>query len=304
MAPACSPAGESDDFCPQPLITKMLLATAVNTANDLSMVSNSIFLVLDACAKHSKWMRFLSALCCLSLSGCALFGSQTSFQSSADSLSPPTHHVQVVSYGSADNAAEGSGQQHIPDAAMIQGLAALELAIADYPLPGTVQQRWSFRASGIELLAQQGYADQAREQLHELQADVALTSQDYYQRHANQYLQQAQQFAFLSSEQYGRLRAAQLSAYQADYKTAYLDARSLVRELWSADGWVTARSGDTLAKISARPQVYDNANLWPLLKAANKALFYNDQALRSGWRLRYPLHPRLDEIFAAVEGAF
>ena len=124
----------------------------------------------------------------------------------------------------------------------------------------------------------------------------------YFQQHGQAYLEQARQFSFLNSAQAGRLRAAEFAAERGDYAQVYGLSRALVRELWSADAWVTVRPGDTLARIAARPQVYDNANLWPLLRAANKGYFYRRQQPQAGWRLRYPVHPRLDEIFAAVEG--
>lgn len=185
---------------------------------------------------------------------------------------------------------------------MIQRIASLQIHIDDYPLDAAERYRWSFELAAVEMLARHAQGTMAERRLVALEQEVSANTDRYFQHHGAAYLQQAQQFSFLNDEQAGRLRAAEFAAEQGLFQDVYPLARALVRELWAADAWITARSGDTLARIAARPQVYDNANLWPLIRAANKGYFYRQNQPQAGWRLRYPLHPRLDEIFAAVEG--
>ncbi len=236
--------------------------------------------------QHSKWFpRAALAGGLLGLSACA------GLPSKPLAITPAEAPVQVVSTEIAP-----------PSPALIRGLAEVELAIADFPLRGYQHMAWQRRVLVIEDLLAQGYASQAQERLAALRGEIGTQAGAYYRTQALRYQRQAKQFARLNSAQYDRLRALDFAVHQADFKSAYFQGRALVRELWAAHAWVTVRRGDTLAVIAGRRDVYDNSRLWPLLKAANKGLLFRDPPLQPGWRLRYPLHPRLDEIFAAVEG--
>lgn len=241
--------------------------------------------------KHSKCMpRLVLVLLPMFLSACALMPAPTP----QPVVEAPVQAVQVVAL-----------EQHKAGAAfmpvsMIRRIAALQLRIDDYPIADT---GWRFELAAVELLAQHANLASAQQRLALLEQQVVNETARYFQHHADAYLQQARQFSFLNSRQAGRLREAEFAAQRGEHAQAYRVSRSLVRELWSADAWLTVRAGDTLPRIAARRDVYDNYRLWPLLRAANKGYFYRQSQLQVGWRLRYPLHPRLDEIFAAVEGA-
>ena len=238
--------------------------------------------------QHNKWFhRAVLVVGLLGLSACA------GLPSKPLAMTPQEPPVQVVSTKLAP-----------PSPALIRGLAEVELEIADFPLRGPQHMNWQRRVLGIEDLIAQGYATQAHERLARLRKEISAQVGGYYRTQAMRYQRQAKQFARLSSEQYDRLRALDFAVHQADFKAAYFQGRTLVRELWAAHAWVTVRRGDTLAAIAARRDVYDNPRLWPLLKSANKGLLFRDPPLQPGWRLRYPLHPRLDEIFAAVDGLY
>lgn len=182
-------------------------------------------------------------------------------------------------------------------------MAALQLRIEDFPLAGGDRRRWQFELAAVEDLIRRGKLDRARPRLAQLDVEVRQASRKYFQQHGQAYLQRARQFAYLNDSQAQRLRAVEVAAQQGHEQQVYQQARSLVRQLWSATGWVTVERGDSLTRIAARPQVYDNGRLWPLLKSANKGYFYRSNQPQAGWRLRYPRHPTLDEVFAAVEDA-
>lgn len=243
--------------------------------------------------KHSKDLLRLAQLgAVLLLQACAVF--QASSPSAV--LEAPTQHVQVVAIGFDES------PRALLSAEMVRRIASLQLQIEDYPLSLNHAANWRSQLAAVEMLAGQGYADLAKQRLDQLAQQVSRQTQRYFQHHAQIYLQQAGQFAFLNSDQASRLRAAQLAAERGQDAQVYRIAKALVRELWSASNWATVRQGDTLARVAARPEVYDNPRLWPLLKQANRGYFYRSNQARAGWRLRYPVHPRLDEIFAAVEG--
>lgn len=238
--------------------------------------------------QHSKWFPRAALLVgMLGLSACA------GLPSKPLANAPAAEPVRVV-----------SAQHAPPNPRLIRGLADIELEVADFPVRGPRHMTWQRRLLNIESLAAQGYADQAQSRLQALRQEVSTETTTYYRTQALRYQQQAKQFARLSSAQYDRQRALDVAVHKGDFKAAYFEGRALVRALWSAQAWVTVRSGDTLASIAARREVYDNPNLWPLLKNANKGLLFRNPPLQPGWRLRYPLHPRLDEIFAAVEGLY
>ena len=190
----------------------------------------------------------------------------------------------------------------MPSPALIQRLASLDVAIAQYPLP-VRRQGWQRQLNRIETLAQEGLVAQAESESRDLQQEVREQSRRYYRQQAQRYIGGAEQFALLRRPQQDQLRAMQFAFERGEYRRAYLGGRALYRELWSAQGWVTVEAGDTLASIAGRRDVFDNPNLWPLLQQANKGLIRDPRRIRIGWRLRYPKHPRLDEIFAAVETA-
>ncbi len=250
--------------------------------------------------KHNKSHHFgwlLIPLGALLLSGCVGFGERGKADPQrADELrAPAPEKVAVVPLAGAE--------QDLPSAELMRTLAALQLAVADYPVAGIARQRWRWRAEEAERLARQGALRQAEQAAAELQAEVEQASQQYFHLQARRYLLQARQFALLGRPQRERLRAVELSYHRQDYRVAYHGGRALVRELWSAWRWVTVRPGDTLSAIAARPDIYDNPALWPLLQQANKGLVRDPRRLVSGWRLGYSVYPRLDEIFAAVQRA-
>ncbi len=241
---------------------------------------SSIVLAID---KHNK-SRLAAGLAVLLLGGCA--GHRP--------VAPPLPQVQVV---------EARAEAGLPGPELIQGLAAAQLLITDYPVPGHRREGWRYRLRRAEALAGQGLGEMALEQLRDLQAEVSAATRDYVYQQALRYLGKLEQFALLRGPQRDRLRAVQFAAARQDWPSAYTLGRALYRELWSAQGWVTVRPGDTLAAIAARPEVFDNPNLWPLLQQANKGLVRDPRRLKAGWRLRYPVHPQLDEIFQAVKQA-
>lgn len=254
-----------------------------------------MYLAQTQTRKDSNCLRWgVILLSIVLMPGCALWTQNAKPETSA--LAAPQQDVQVVPIGSIDS----SGLAPVPPE-LVSQLARVNVLLADYPLPGLQPMHWQYQWASADTLLQKGFFDTARRHLDALEAEIASHSHRYFKFHGTRYLEQARQYAFLSDMQNDRLRALEFAVETGAYGDAYHDGRKLVQELWSADKWVTAKTGDTLARISARKQVYDNYRLWPFLKAANPGYFYRSKAVQAGWRLRYPVHPRLDEIFSVLE---
>ena len=235
--------------------------------------------------KHSKWRRcrrLAGLLAPVILAGCAV-------QPAA-----PPEAVRVVSVEAAPV---------LPGPELIRALAATRTALADYPVPDARHRAWKRELVQLEGALAQGERSLTLRRARALREEVEAGTQAYFRLHAGRYLSQARQYAMLDSGQYDRLRSAEFSWHRAEYGAAYRQARGLVRELFSAVRWLEVAAGDSLISLSARPDVYDNGLLWPLLWRANKGLVRRPTALTIGWRLRLPVHPQLDEIFAAARFA-
>ena len=65
----------------------------------------------------------------------------------------------------------------------------------------------------------------------------------------------------------------------------------------------TVQRGDTLWTIAAKPSVYGNAFLWPLIWRANLDLIKDPAVLRAGLDLDIRTNPSVDEVYSAVQEA-
>ena len=52
--------------------------------------------------------------------------------------------------------------------------------------------------------------------------------------------------------------------------------------------------------IAARPEIYDNGFLWPLIYRANSDRLSSPSALRTGMDLDIPKHPTVDATYEAL----
>lgn len=132
----------------------------------------------------------------------------------------------------------------------------------------------------------------------ERQARVVAAHQ--FRRRGIDMLRDAKGFAQLDDDEAGRLRAAELSLARGEDARGYDLLRPLVFHLHTATHHHVVQAGETLWSIAARPEVYDNELLWPLLFGDNRGLIRVPETLRQGWRLRVRKHPRLDAVFDAV----
>ena len=116
-------------------------------------------------------------------------------------------------------------------------------------------------------------------------------------------LAKARQRTGLNDVQLAALRTAELAIVRGQGVRA-LDLIERVETAASiATKLYTVQRGDSLWTIAAKPSVYGNAFLWPLIWRANLDLSKDPAVLRAGMDLDIRTHPSVDEVYSAVQEA-
>lgn len=131
--------------------------------------------------------------------------------------------------------------------------------------------------------------------------DVDLN--EAYGEKAQAALDQASRHTAMSDHQYDLLRAARAQETRGNVYKAYHMAERLNTELARNKQVYRVKKGDTLSQIAAKPQIYANAYMWPLIYKANKSSIANPDHIRVGQRLKILMHPMVDAVYGAVEYA-
>ncbi|MDR3416472.1 MAG: LysM peptidoglycan-binding domain-containing protein, partial [Nevskia sp.] len=116
-------------------------------------------------------------------------------------------------------------------------------------------------------------------------------------------LKLAQERTGLSDAQLAQLNDARARLAAGDAGTALASLQALNAQLRSEARSYTVRDGESLRQIAARPEVYDNARLWPLLWKANKDHIKQPAHLEPGTILTVPAHPTVREVEQAIAHA-
>lgn len=146
-----------------------------------------------------------------------------------------------------------------------------------------------------------GRPDDALLAAAEAEAAAEAAISDHYARQAHIELARAHGFAGLNDVQLVQLRAAEEILVTGNSRLAYGRLRMLNEQLEHRVTTYVVERGDSLWVIAARPDVYDNPRLWPLLWKANLAVIPNPERLRRGQVLRLRPHPTLDEVAQALD---
>jgi nucleoid-associated protein YgaU len=117
--------------------------------------------------------------------------------------------------------------------------------------------------------------------------------------HAHAALEDAENRIGLSDQELQRLDQAKHRLLDGDATPLLL----LDTEFAAATRSYTLQQPETLAQISARPEVYGNAGLWPLILRANPAQSKPPALVPAGTHLDFPAHPTAHEAAAAIEYA-
>jgi hypothetical protein len=118
-------------------------------------------------------------------------------------------------------------------------------------------------------------------------------------QHAPAAIEDAENRIGLSDEELGRLEQAKRRLLAGDAAPLLL----LDSEFAAATRSYTTQQPETLAKVAARPEVYGNVGLWPLILRANPAQSKPPTQVPAGTRLDFPAHPSAREAAAAIDYA-
>lgn len=135
----------------------------------------------------------------------------------------------------------------------------------------------------------------------EARADYAL--QTHFTRKAAAELALIYATTGLDDNELGQLRAAEAALIRGQSSLALSRLQDLRKIARAASRTFTVERGQTLSGIAARPEVYGNSLLWPLIWAANKATVPDPNRLRAGQQLIIRPHPTVDEVVKAIEMA-
>ena len=155
-----------------------------------------------------------------------------------------------------------------------------------------------------EARAASARAEDARAQslANEANTRAKLALDGYYVTASAQELQKLYSVTGLNDEQLGRLREAEVALVRGEGARAHGLLAALNKEL-SSEKKHQVKSGESLWSISARPEVYANGFLWPLIWEANKDTVPNPDQLAKGQTLRIRPNPTVDEVVRAVDYA-
>lgn len=147
------------------------------------------------------------------------------------------------------------------------------------------------RASGSRAIA---LATEARER-----AERAMASQ--YLILAQQELQQAQSLVGLNDTQLGIVRAAEVNLLRGEGRAVYATLKRFNAERTAATRSYGVERNDTLWSIAAKPHIYDNPRLWPLIWHANRDRLPDPKRLKTGQQLQIKPNPTVKEVVEALE---
>jgi hypothetical protein len=152
--------------------------------------------------------------------------------------------------------------------------------------------------------ARQGNSAQVLSLAQQAQARADLAALGgQYTALATAQLQKLYTYTGLSDEQLARVRQAEEALARNDSHAAYEISNRLIDELKNETKQHKVGRGESLWTISARPDIYANPFLWPLIWNANRDTVKNPSALRAGQTLKIKPNPTIDEVVRAVNFA-
>lgn len=161
-------------------------------------------------------------------------------------------------------------------------------------------------ASGVDMLARAEAALRAGRLLTARRLATAARNQataaldTHFIGLARRELTAARQHTHLGDAQRAELRRADTLINRGEGRQAYDIAAHVNQSARIAKLVYEVVSGDTLWGIAARPEIYDNGFLWPLIFNANRQRLATPASLMAGMDLTIPRNPTVDETYEAL----
>jgi len=151
-----------------------------------------------------------------------------------------------------------------------------------------------------ESAARLGQVLRARRLARAAQARAEVALNQRFVELARNEREELRQRTVLDQAQAASLREADAALLAGDARRAYDLLAHLNQSTRIAEIIYRVARGDTLWGIAARPEVYDNGFLWPLIYRANADRLPSPSALRIGMDLEIPKHPTVDATYEAL----
>jgi nucleoid-associated protein YgaU len=107
----------------------------------------------------------------------------------------------------------------------------------------------------------------------------------------------------LGEAQLAKMQSAKALAARGQESAALAALIGLNQELDAATDTYVVKHGEAMRQIAARPEVYGNANLWPLIRDANRERLADPTRVLEGQKLRVPRYPSAAAAAQAIEQA-
>lgn len=240
--------------------------------------------------------RALLALLILLCTACAARAPRTP-SAGANPEFPPAPTTGVAE-AAKPAASPGATQQQ---AGLLVANAAAFVEQTRVLLPGWNEADAEIGLAHAALRLSDGGAARAHAEEASALADAALS--DYYTRRANEELRKSYGYTGLDDAQILQLRAAEETLVAGNSRLAYGRLRMLNRQLEKRIKTYAVAAGESLWIIAAKPEVYANPLLWPLIWQDNLAVIPDPDRLRKGQVLRLRQHPSIEEVAGAVQQA-
>ncbi len=189
-----------------------------------------------------------------------------------------------------------------PSAAVTQAIDGAKAAIKDAKAVANIWRDTEKFLKKAEEAAAAGDEAKAIKLANKARDQARLAVEQYYIEKSKPLLSELSRYS-LSGDQKARRDAAAEALRNGEGKKAYDILSKLMAELKAASIEYTVVRGDSLWKISGKPEIYNNPYQWPLIYKANSAQIKDADLIYPGQNFSIDRNPTAAEVDAAVRHA-
>ena len=203
-----------------------------------------------------------------------------------------------------EQAAAPAEQPSGPSAAVTRALDSARAAIKEAKALDWIWRDTEKFLKQAEKAAKAGDEAKAIKLANKAREQAELAVNQYYLEHAKALLKKVQGASGLTADQRARLDEAMNALYRThEGKKAYDLLSALAAELESANIQYTVVRGDSLWKISGKPEIYNNPYEWPLIYKNNADKIRDADLIYPGQEFSIIRNPSQEEVEAAIRHA-
>lgn len=190
-----------------------------------------------------------------------------------------------------------------PSPAATQAIAEAEAALREAKALNWIWRDTEKLLKKAKKAAEKGDNDKAIRLARKAKGQAELAVNQYYLEESKFLIEKLKGRKGLNADQQARLRQAEEAYRNADGRRAYDLASVLLEELRTASIEYTVVRGDSLWRISGKPEIYDDPYRWPLIYKANADRIRDADLIYPGQVFTIDMNPSPDEVAAAVQHA-